>query len=315
MENSNGNQQSETFYTYRGVTKCLSAGISFLTDNFLYITKVSLPFALAYSVFTSALVYISSDSSFIQKLTVGTVSEKLTMCGAYIGLLIMLMLSSMLFNGLIYRMVHIHSHGISLKRYGMKQMLRSSMGYGCKYFCFEAVFLIVYSFLAALSVVPLLLGGEGTVFMILKFGGFAVIAALLFVSVLPLSISEPAIFLEKGKLFRNAFNGYKKGMKVWGKIFCLALLLSIFVMLMMLVISLPSVIMINGFKAATLSQVNGDAVHMPGGFQIWYAIVLLITYYIFTFLFWVQKVPFCYLYSAIKSDERAEAKNQYAIKL
>lgn len=318
MEKTNENQQSESFYKYRRVTKCLSAGISFLTDNFLHIIKVSLPIALAFAVINAAIAYLMSDTGFIQTLITTSPDSgktKITAIVILIALLILSFIVTCLTVGLIYRLMSIYSHDLPLKKEKIKTTLKASVKYAFKAFCFYLIplaILFVYGFISIFILTKQLMA-EGAVFPWLTLGIIAVIFIVIIVLYLPLYIAMPAMFLEKGKPVKNAINGYKKGLKIWGKIFCMALLLTLLVGSIYFVLSMPALTMISCYRAATYSIFNGDAVTIPSGFAFWYAVILFLTYYLLFFVLWLTHTPLCYLYASIKSDEIEEAKDQYKI--
>lgn len=316
MENSNEIQQKASFFSYRGVTKCLSAGISFLTDNFLHIVKLSLPFAVAFSVLMTAITYIWSNSLFQQVLMGKVEDSSVSTITLGIVLFVLYLLTyavAILFSGLILRLVHIYSHDLPLKKFKYLLTLKSSLKYSCKSGLFYVVAVCFVLFFSFLSAVPFLFGGEGNIILGAKvFASFLVITILAILA-LPLNVAFPALIFEKVSALKAGWKGYKKGLKIWGKVFCLNLLISLLGIFIMFVLAMPSLSMISCYNAATLSEVNGDAVHLPLGFNVWYVLILFLTFYLFTFFMWIETVPYCYLYASIKHDELEEAKNQFKI--
>lgn len=314
MGNSNENQQSKPFYSYRGVNKCLSDGISFLTDNFTHIVKQSLPLALALSALQACVIFVVSDSKLL-KMMLGQVAFEPSffywMGGLLLVMLLLYVAVAIVFQCYILRLIVIHSHNLPIKRFAAIPTYKISAKYGLKFLGFLAAFCAMFVFVAALCVAPLFIKTEGTALMVTKVGVSMAMYIVLLVCVLPLQISICSIFLRKGKMWENAWYGYKMGFKVWGKLFCLFLLIGILVMSVMYVLSMPATIMVNAYYAATFSQMSGDAIHLPAGFQFWYFVVLLLTSYLYTFTFWVRSVPYAYMYAAVKSDEKEEAKNSY----
>ncbi len=314
MDNQKENQLSESFYKYRSVTKSLSAAISFLTDNFLQIVKLSLPYALAFAAIQAALVYIASDSVLIEVLmgNEGASSISLTTLGIVLVLLLLLLFGVLcLFNGLIYRLIHIYSHDVPLKKYTLKAIWKSSLKYAWKAFLF---FMIMFAFAIVASLLiaaPFLIPGEGIVLMTIKIAISMILIIAAIVLSLPLGISMPAVFLEKGKILRNVIYGYKKGLKIWGKVFCMNLLVSILEFFLMFVLAMPCLAMISSHHAATMSMLNGDTVNIPSTFSFWLIVIVFLTYYLYTFIIWIGPAAFSYLFASVQSDEIEEAKNQY----
>jgi len=316
MENIDGNQQSEVFYKYRGVKKSLSAAISFLTDNFLQIVKLSLPYALAFAAIQAALVYIASDSVLVEVLmgNEGASSISLTTLGIVLVLLVLLLFGVLcLFNGLIYRLIHIYSHDVPLMKYTLKSVWKSSFKYAWKAFKFFMIMFAIAIVASLLIAAPLLIPGEGMILMGIKVSISMILIIATIVLSLPLGISMPAVFLEKGKFIHNIIYGYKKGLKIWSKVFCMNLLVSILEFFLMFVLAMPCLAMISSHHAATLSILNGDTVNIPSTFGFWLVVIVFLTYYLFTFIIWIGPAAFSYLYASVKCDEIEEAKNLYAM--
>lgn len=316
MNSQNDNQQKEPFYKYRGVTKSLSAGISFLTDNFLYIVKASLPFALVYAGLCTAISYILSNSMLLQTILgkVSSSSISAVTLGTILAVLIILLLFDFfLFNGLIYRLIHLYSHDIPLKRFSYVSTLKSAVKYSVKGAVFFCITFLIGVICGYIAMSPIFINVEGNVMFFIKLGAVAFLYLAIIVFALPFAISLPSIYLEKGGAFKNALKGYKRGLKIWGKLFCMALLLTLLIIFIMFVLSMPSIILINSYHAATLSQLNGDPVTMPLGFNLWYIVVLFITFYLNTFTLWLSQVPYCYLYASVRSDEKEAKNTQYTL--
>lgn len=316
MENINEIQHKEPFYSYRKITRCLSAGISFLTDNFLHIVKLSLPYVVALAVFQTALAYIGSNSSLLQVMMGNPEASSVSMVtlGIIVGLLLIAMfVAYSLYSGLVYRLIHIYSHDLPLKSLGYIQTLKSSVKYGIKCGVFYLCLALIVIVFETIAFVPFFIPTEGRMYLAIKLGVLLAVLLALFFVIVPCAFSMQAIFLEEGKAYKNAVYGFKKGLKYWGKSFCLALLIGLLEMLLIFVLSLPSLSMAQCYQAATLSQLNGDAVVIPTGFNFWYLVVLFVTSCLISFIAWIGPTSFAYLYASMKTDEKEQANNLYAI--
>lgn len=313
MENSNENQLQEQFYKYRGVTKCLSAGISFLTDNFKHIVRLSLPVAVLLSVLCASVFYVLSDSRLQQVLLSGSQFSGRQMASMLLLIPVMILIYAVvfLFNGLIYREVKIYSHGIPLKRFPMIPTYKIAAKYGLKIFCLAVVVFAIGFVCGFASVTPMLINTEGQVFLYLRIAITIILFVSIIVLAIPFNLSIPAMFLNKGKALKLAWRGYRQGLKIWGKVFCLSLLISLLGAFIMFVLVMPAIVMVSCYQSATLSQLYGDAATLPAGFHLLYFIVLVLSVYLMTFTTWVQIASFCYLYAAVKCDEKEEKKNDY----
>lgn len=325
MENPSENSQAESFYQYRSVTKCLSAGISFLTDNFFHLVKLTLPATLIFAAVLSGIVYIMSDSRVIDLLMnvgLGDIVASQTTNDFIITLLlkygIIYFLCSLIyvvvyyfFYGIIYREIVIRSHDLPLHKFAPLPTYKIAAKYGLKFFCYSLAVGLLVVLSCLIVICPLLIPTEGDIFGYIKVGISAILLMLFIFFALPLSLAVPAMYLEKGKAVKCAFLGYKRGLKKWSKVFCLSVLISVLCISVMFILSLPSIVMINSYYAATWSEMNGDPVSFPAGFHFWYFVVLFITNFLYSFTLWIQTVPFAYLYASVKSDESQSVKYEY----
>lgn len=314
MDTQIENKQTEAFYKYRGVIKCLSEGISFITNNFTHIIKLTLPVTLLFSAIAAGLIYLLSDSRLLLFADTYLSTGNNSMLFSYIMILllaVLLCIVSCFFIGIIYRCIVIHSHNLPLKNFKIMSVYKIAVKYALKYYCYSLLLGIVGMAIGVIITTPVLIPSDGNALLFAKIGITVVLMVAFIVLCLPFNISQPAIYLCKGKFFAAICYGYKKGMKIIGKIFCLSFLVGMLCFVIMMVLAFPSVIMINSYYSATLSQMNGDFVSMPSGFGLWYYLILFVTCYLYTFTIWIQSVPFAYLYASIKSDEKEEKKNSY----
>lgn len=316
MENSSSNLQTEPFYKYRGVTKCMSAGISFITDNFLNLVKLSMPYTTAFAIVFAAILYILSDSSLMQVLAGNAEASDMPIATLGVTLLVLLFIGFVIFsllNGLIFRLLHVYSQDLPVNKDGYKLTLKYSLKYTQKFIVYYIVTGFIGSVLGLLPVLPLFIPTEGILYLGLKLAGCAVLFIIVIILALPFAISLPAMYFEKGNAFKNAVYGYKKGFKMIGKIFGLGVLLMILGYTLLGILALPSITLVNTYRAATLSVLNGDAANMPSGYGFWYAVVLFVTCYLASFWIWLSDAVYCYLYASMKVDEAEQANNKYAI--
>lgn len=295
------------FYSYRGIAKALSAGISFVTDNFTFILKATLPYAIFYTLVASTLIYLLSDARTIQLAEISMLTRTVQSPGLFAGVglfLLLLLAACVLYVGFIFRLTHIHSKGLEVKTKKLLPLWKSSLRYSVKYLVYVCCTAVAGMIGGALCVAPLMVPTEG---MMLGAGKIAVSMFLfigLVVACVPLYMVLPSIYFEKKRLVPAATYGYKRGMKMWSKLFGMSIVIGIIEWLLLAILICPAVVMAAANFSATTSALQGDVIDLPRNFGLWFIIILIITQYLASFLFWISIMPFNYLYASMKSDEK-----------
>ena len=275
MKSENDNQKELPFYSYRKVSKCLSAGISFLTDNFLHLIKLSLPVTIPFTLVFAASIYLSSDATLFADPMNLWMSEGV--------LTFLLLLLSAAFVGFIYNMVRFKSEDIDLKTVRMKDSYK------------QPFFKLTVNALIVTLIFIVVAGGFGYLMMksmlreahgMAEVGENIAITSLLFLIMI-------AVFIPSG--------------------FCLPnvdLLVSIIVGIISLLLVSPAIVITLLQRNASLSLLEGDAVNLPSLFPLWAVLILIISAFLLTIVTWIQYLPLAYLYASVKEDMEQEEKSK-----
>ncbi|MBR4365522.1 MAG: hypothetical protein IKP43_01935, partial [Bacteroidaceae bacterium] len=97
-ETIEGKEEDNRFYKIRNTGKCLSEGVSLLTEHFLRMLYLSLPISIPYAVSSAILAMVSTN------LVVGVTPEKIIMFSVF-STISFLTLIGML--ALVYRFVEV----------------------------------------------------------------------------------------------------------------------------------------------------------------------------------------------------------------
>jgi len=303
-------EKNTQFYTYRGIAKSLSAAISFVTDRFLFIVKASLPYTLAYTILSTLIFFLCSDAYTYHAFLTWILSHKLAFNGVTISVVIAIMILlavQILFVGFIMRLTHIHSKGLEVETKQLVPLWRSSLRYAGRYAVFYIALAVICPIAALICFVPLIIPTEGTLLGVAKIALFMILIIAYFVALIPVPMTIPSLFLEKKKTLQAVIYGYKKGWKMWNKLFGMTLLLFIVRMLAVTILVCPGIVMIAARFSASDSAMQGDVIQIPSHFELLFVVILLITQYLMTFLTWLDCMSYNYLYAAMKSDEREQA--------
>ena len=303
MKSENDNQKELPFYSYRNVSKCLSAGISFLTDNFLHLIKLSLPITIPFTLVFAASIYLSSDATLFADPMNLWMSEGV--------LSFLLLLLSAAFVGFIYNMVRMKSEDIDLKTVEMKDSYKQPFfKLTVNALIVSLIFIVVTGGFCYLMMKSMLREAHGMA----EVGENIAITSLLFLIMIAVFIPSgfclPNVELGEGTLMSKFWKGYKVGWKKWGKLFALSLLVSIIVGIISLLLMSPAIVITLLQRNASLSLLEGDAVNLPSLFPLWAVLILIISAFLLTIVTWIQHLPLAYLYAAAKEDMEQEEKSK-----
>ena len=291
----------EPFYRYRGVSKCLSEGISFLTNHFFRLLWLTLPVALPLAFAIGALLFVQSDESLFLYSSAGTVW---TIGLAAIAFLLFAALIATIFQLLVvrsreeewWRLRWRHVYGVDW----LKRIIPTLVVYVLQA-CVLALFVWVTFKISGLQAEK-----DELSLSVAKIVGYLVLAMGALAVLVPSSLCLPSAQLGEGGLFSLIWQGYRMGWRKWGKVFGLALLSSIIINVISLLLCSPAVLSFFVKKEAVASLLQGDAVALPSSFTFWASVLFVLTSYLISLVQLVGVVPQSFLYASIKSDEQTE---------
>ena len=289
MDNQDNNKSAwnEPFYQTRSIGKCLSIGISFLSNRFLQIMKLALPVICILALFTTIVVYVRCDASL--EYSIG---------------------QTLLFKVF----VDVNIEGLNVYSVGYKYL------YNKRFFNNVIIALIVSAIFVIVAVCLYLLaslliqwiGPNENASMVQ--GGFSIThiavgagAVLLFVAVtVPLYMAISVMMLERNGIFTDLKRGYVLGWKKWGRVFALEMLVVILILIAALFVMAPAYVLSLMQHSATLSRMQGDAVDIPAYFSVITIGSLFISSLVMSVFMLCRYLPHAYLYATAKLEENDE---------
>ncbi|MDO4994670.1 MAG: hypothetical protein Q4E32_06665 [Bacteroidales bacterium] len=294
------NVEKSKLYQYRGVQKCLSEGISFLTNHFLRFVRLTLPVSLPFALVVAALIYLACDVTVVTDGTVLT-----AVAGGLSGLCVVL---TVFYVALIYRLLQLNDEGYDMNRLTFRRLYTQALwplffkalGVTLLITLIEAVFCYAFQYIWQLTPDDELISFASIVV------GLVVLSLVALAVLTPLTLCTPGALLGKEGFFRDISTAYRWGWRRWGKVFSLNLLVGLIVWIVSTLLFSPAIVVGLMQRNATMSMMQGDAVDLPGGFGFWVAVILFVSAFIYTLLLWLQHVPVAYQYASAKVSDEEE---------
>ncbi len=295
MATEKENQKEQSFYSYRSVAKCLSAGISFLTDHFWHLVKLSLPVAIPLCLVLAASIYVSSDVSLLAN------PVNLLMTEGVLTFLLVLLTAA--FVGFVFNMVRMKSEELDLRTVRLKDAYKKPFfKLTVNAFVVSVIFMVVAFGFGWLMMKSMMREAHDMSEVVENVVGAIIVLLIMIAVFVPTGFCLPNVELGEGSLMKKFWKGYKLGWKKWAKLFALTLVVGIIVGVVSILLMSPAIVISLMQRNASLSLLEGDAVHLPSLFPLWEVVVLLISTFLMTILSWIQYLPLAYLYASVKDD-------------
>jgi len=296
----------QPFYSYRGVTKCYSAGVSFVTDNALFILKCFGPVFACLAFFSAAWMdLLCSFEPFY--MTMSFVSLFLMMVTAYV-------MAAMTLR--IFEQISLDKGFLGYNTWTLLKASRKKLVKLLHLFLITLVANIVALIPTIIAAVAVFWGmdknmtQEALAYKIIIVYGVMLINLLIygFVIGVPAYLATFYVLMEKGNSIKNAWKGLKAGYKVWGKCFGLELLIGLTFWLLSFVLGMLLGVMYSAKMAAAMSVLSGDPVDMPAIVDWILPVVDFVTMFFVCFLELMAISCGVYLYASVKADEKNKEK-------
>lgn len=298
MDNIEGKKE---FWIYRSVSRCFSDGVSFLTDDFLKLLSRSLPIALPLAAFMAYGLYLISN---VQALVV---SPAIGIIISVIAVLLFVFYTAM--EAFIYSSVKHRADGEDISSFKFKFAYRKMLRLFPKILLFNVISLVLSAIPAVLFYLPTLIVRDSVETDIAYYVALVVAFIATIVLLVPYNMVLPTIMFGKGGFFKSLYKGYTLGMKKWGKVFALSLVVTIIVNVVSALLLSPAIIFSMIQYSASVSMFNGDAVNLPDNFILWTSVILFLSSFMSLILMWIQRIPFVYQYVSFVVDEKTEKEN------
>jgi len=295
MATEKENQKEQSFYSYRSVAKCLSAGISFLTDHFWHLVKLSLPVAIPLCLVLAASIYVSSDVSLLAN------PVNLLMTEGVLTFLLVLLTAA--FVGFVFNLIRMKSEELDLRTVRLKDAYKKPFfKLTVNAFVVSMIFMVVAFGFGWLMMKSMMREAHDMSEVVENVVGAIIVLLIMIAVFVPTGFCLPNVELGEGSLMKKFWKGYKLGWKKWAKLFALTLVVGIIVGVVSILLMSPAIVISLMQRNASLSLLEGDAVHLPSLFPLWEVVVLLISTFLMTILSWIQYLPLAYLYASVKDD-------------
>lgn len=281
-------EKKAPFYSYRSVGQCLSAGISFFTDNFLFMLKVSFPVLVISGALIS--VYFSSVSPSGPSL-IGSLASLGSMFMEFVII------------GMVMRLILQESMGKGFLGYNSWTLFRASLGQIKRCTIIYITLFVVFMLLMAPTICaffPLMNMGTPVVFAVVALLNLILV---IFLFEVPANMALYYGVLENGSLWKNVWNGFKKGYKYWGRIFGLELIMFAVVAFICFCFALPAGVFAIAKNSMLQVQAMGDKVDDLDVINCWFMFVSFLSGFLCMFVHLVNVPVFGYLYATIKVSE------------
>ena len=292
-----GKEQDNRFYKIRNTGKCLSEGVSLLTEHFLRMVYLSLPVSIPYALSSAIIVQNTTNT------VLGTLPPMTLSMSFFTTLNLIASVCTLAF---VYRLVELRIENESVKTQTFKSFYNKNfLDLSIK----SLFFIIVTSVLALIALGLLFLYSLIGVKEMdldkttLKIIGLMLILLVFLIVAIAYRNVLPTVMLQKGIHVRPYFDGFKKGFRKWGKMMQISVLVFLLVFVVSFLLCAPAIVFSFVQYSAMVSELNGDAVNLPEHFGTWMFITLLVTSFISFFIMLIYYSPLSFTYASIMTEE------------
>lgn len=288
------------FYKIRNTGKCLSEGVSLLTEHFLRMVYLSLPISIVYALSSTFIIQNATNTAL---RTLGVIPPMTLSTSLFTVLNLIASVCSLAF---VYRLVELRIANESVKNQTFKSFYNKNfLDLSVKSLFFTIVSAMLFFIACGLIILYSLIGKkemdlDTTTLKII--GGVVLLLAMLIFSIAYRNVL-PTVMLQKGSFVRPYFDGLKKGFRKWGKMMQISVLVFLLVFVVGFLLCAPAIVFSFVQYSAMVSEMNGDAVNLPDHFGTWMFITLFVTSFISFFIMLVYYSPLSFTYASIMTEE------------
>ncbi|MBR3455464.1 MAG: hypothetical protein IKH26_09090 [Bacteroidaceae bacterium] len=289
--------QDNRFYKIRNTGKCLSEGVSLLTENFLRMLFLSLPVSIPYAVSSAILAMVATN------LVAGVTTEKIIMFSVFSSISFLTLIGML---ALVYRFVEVRIADENLGKQTLNSIYnRRFFALTLKSLFYVIITAVLICIAVGLLVLYTLIGSKEMDLdkTTLKIVGLVLILLIFLTFAIAYRNVLPTVMLQKGSYLRSYLDGLKRGFRKWGKMMQISVLVFILVGVVSFLLSAPAIVFTFVQSSALASQLNGDAVNLPEHFETWMFITLLVTEFVTFFITMVYFSPLSFTYASIMTEE------------
>ena len=283
---------------YRGIGRCLSDGVSVLTDSFWRMILLVLPAVLPLAVLGTATLFVVSDVRCFANSVIGLDVFQIIM-----GVLIVL--NSAVVLAVVYRLIDLRLQGMAMKRIRMHNIYNSQLVVkSAEYLVAQLVFAVVVGvFMAgAWFAYNMEITESDIELQVFQVSAYVILALLLIAVASPLLLCYPSVQFVKGNVFKRLWFGYRHGWRRWGKVFSLGLLSYMIVYIIGMLFAIAMVMIYMERVVATNSMMNGEGDSLTFWEHIVAVMVFLFVFFVTSVLEMIPHTAATYMYLNCKKD-------------
>ena len=283
------------FYIYRNIRKCLSEGVSLLTDNFWHTVWLSLPVIVACSAILGFVVIQSGE-------TIATDSTSMAQVVVWLALLTVafLLLKTLIYTFLSFKVKEVPKKTLTFRRLYGKTFI-NLLPKALLYVVVTMALIggVAYGIHLFLS----LFQPQSEAMMVVKTVSVVMFVLLFIILFIPYQNVLPTLMMLHGNPFALMMRGWASGFRYWGKMMQMSVLVKLFVFFVSLLLASPGLIFLMVNQSAVSSAAEGDTVVLPSFYSALLVGTVFLTFVLESLLAFVDNAPFAYLHASIKVDE------------
>jgi hypothetical protein len=311
MDNSDNNKSAwnEPFFKERTIGKCVSDGISLISNRFWKIIKLALPVIALAALCITAVTFVFCNAELEISVSENAVLYGLMIC--------VLLIPIILLTAFAYRCVDVYKERLNIFSIGYKYIYNKE--FGKKTLVAFIIFGIAAAGLVCISLIesslinlfsaddafPQQHYGISPVSLIV-FTFFAILFVIFYV---PLIMALNVMMINNSQIWSDFKKGYALGWKKWGRLFALDVMINVIIIVMAVFLLAPAYVISIMQHSATLSRLQGDAVDIPGYFSIITLLILFFSSVLCTIIFITKVLPHALFYANVVCEDKQDDNN------
>ncbi len=300
---------NEPFFKERTIGKCVSDGISLISNRFWKIIKLALPVIAFAALCITVVTFVFCNAEMEM-----SVSENSLLYGL---LMFMLLVPLALLTAFAYRCVDVYKERLNIFSVGYKYIYNKVFGrktlvalviFGIAalvILCFSLIMPPLVNLFVPDETLPQQHYGISPASLIV-FTFFAVIFIIFYV---PLIMAMNVMMINNHGLWSDFKKGYALGWKKWGRLFALDVMINVIVFVMAVFLLAPAYVISIMQHSATLSRLQGDAVDIPAYFSAITLLILFLSSLLCTVIFITKVLPHALFYANVVCEDKQEDNN------
>lgn len=309
-KDNNKSAWNEPFFKERNIGKCLSVGVSLMSNRFLKVIRLAAPLILFAAILFTILAWTFCKAGFE--------------CGFADSLVfrifstLIIMLNVAILAAFAYRCVDVNIEGLNIYSIGFKFIYNRE-------FWRKVVVAFAIIAVAVITTALCIAAAHATVSLfpdtpdgtqnqggvdIMTFIVYGIMVAIAMVLTVPLYMALNRMMIEKNHFYLDFKQGYMMGWKKWGRIFALELFINLILAVMAVFVLSPAYVTSLMMHSATLSRLQGDAVDIPAYFSLITICVLFFSSVIWTIFIIARFIPHAYFYANAVSEDKEYDNNE-----